>query len=71
MCIIMQNCAIKPKLLEIIYRECNYMYCQQHISVIKYQKKELDSDICSQISLADNIVALREAIIIEIYIKNV
>lgn len=47
------------------------MYCQQHISVIKYQKKELDSDICSQISLADNIVALREAIIIEIYIKNI
>lgn len=38
MSIIMQNCAIKLKLLEIIYRECNYMYCQQHISVIKYQK---------------------------------
>lgn len=61
----------KTKTIGNYYRECNYMYCQQHISVIKYQKKELDSDICSQISLADNIVALREAIIIEIYIKNV
>ena len=37
------------------------------ITVIKYQKKGIDGDIYPQISLTDNIVALREAITIEIY----
>lgn len=37
------------------------------ISVIEYQKKGIDGDIYPQISLTDNIVALREAITIEIY----